>query len=516
MIPAKEEGFIKQRFETLKTFRQSYKDRAIEYSKVTLRYIMPETDDVSSEEMQRDFSSIGADNVNCLANKYMLTLFPPNRSFFKIQANVTDQLAEHIGVSSAEMDVLFTKAEREARWMLEKRHARPTLIDILKHLIITGNALMYYPEQGSTQMYALDQYVVQRSLDGTVTEIITEDKKSLASLDPELRAKIMATLDLSDVDIHKTNVTLYTYIHQDEENPEQVIVEQAVEEFPINEPWVMQKDKNRWVPLVWQRTRREMYGRGLVEDHYGSFWAVSVLSEALVTGAAIIADIKFLVKPGSMLDVASMNAAAAGTYHIGEPDDVTEVSSSKANDLQFIQAIIEKYEKLLGKAFLSLSSQIRDSERTTAEENRLRAQELEQTHAGTFSSLALSMQQSLATLLLDEFDLNLKDSGIEIVIVSGLDAMGRVSDNEKLLQLLNDLAVLNNIPEAVLPVFKFIETIKLLANGRDVDVDKIIKSAQEMQQSQQAEQQAQSQGMAEEQLMQKASPEQLAQSMQGE
>jgi len=361
-----EPGFIKQRYNTLNEKRIPYVDRAKEYSKVTLRYIIPDDEaaDTGTQEFQRDFSSVGADNVNFLANKYMLTLFPPNRSFFKLQLNVSNQTAEHLGVTTAEMDVMMTKAEREARWLLEKKHGRSTLIDIIKHLIVAGNALLYYPEDGNIQMYALDQYVIQRSLDGTITEIVTKDKKSLASLDLDTREAVLAAMDYGDtIDFHKTNVNLYTYIHTNRDNPEEMLVEQAVEGEPINTPFVIKKEKNRWIPLAWQRTRRETYGRGLVEDHYGSLWAIAVLSEAIVTGAAVMSDIKFLVKPGSILDVAEMNAAASGTYHVGEPDDVAPVGIDKARDLQFIQGLIEKYEQHLGKAFLSLSSQMRQAER---------------------------------------------------------------------------------------------------------------------------------------------------------
>jgi len=515
MIPKLEEGYIKQRWASLKETKSPYVDRGEKYSEVSLRYIMPPEGDTSSEEVQRDFSSVGADNVNTLANKYMLTLFPPNKSFFKLQPNITKQTIEHIGITNAEMDVMLTQAEREARWRLEKRHGRPALIDAIKHLIVVGNALVYYPEEGNIQMYALDQYVVNRSMDGTITEIITEDKKSLGSLEKELREEVMSAMDYDpDIDIHKTNVSLYTYIRVDEENTDNLIIEQSVEHAPINEPFSIQKDKNRWIPLVWQQTRREHYGRGLVEDHYGSFWAISVLSEAIVTGAAVMSDIKFTVKPSSMLDVVTLNSAKSGTYHMGEPDDIAAIGTDKAKDLQFIQALIEKYEKLLGKAFLSLSSQIRDSERTTAEENRMRAQELEQAHAGVFSSLCMELQYPLAVLLLDEFDLSLAGSGIDLVVVSGLDAMGRVSDNEKLLQLFNDLSTLNNIPESVLPIFKFIDVVKALANGRDVDVNKIIKTDKELQAEQQAQAQAQEGQMASEEMMKKASAEQLAEGMQ--
>ena len=516
-VQASPQGFIKNRYKKLSQKRSAYLDRAYKYSEVTLRYIMPENDDPSTEEMQRDFSSTGADSVTTLANKYMLALFPANKSFFKLTPNISDRTAEHIGVTPAEMKIQLTRAEREARRKLESRHGRPALIDIIKHLIITGNALLYYPDDGNIQMYPLDQFVVNRTILGEYTEIITEDKKMLDSLDEELRELVMSTLDIEeDADLSSKEVTLYTYIKSNPDNYKQYIVEQAVEDMPINEPFTVLKEKNRWTPLVWNVTRREEYGRGLVEEHYGNLWSLNILSEALVTAAAAICDIKYGVDPSSTFDVAELNNSPTGSYHLGNPESVGEIGGENKADLRFVQEMIDKYERQIGKAFLSISTQIRDSERTTAYENRLRAQELEQAHAGVFSQLALNLQKPLATLLLDEFDITLKDSGIELVVVSGLDAMGRVSENEKILQLFEDLAVLNNVPEQLVSVFRYTDTVRLLANGRDVEVDEIIKSDKELQQEQQARAQAQQNSMAQEQMIKKASPEQLAEGMQGE
>jgi hypothetical protein len=54
-----------------------------------------------------------------------------------------------------------------------------------------------------------------------------------------------------------------------------------------------------------------------VEEHYGSFWTMSILTEALAIGCVTLADIKFLVRPGSLIDIEQLNAAASGTYHFG-------------------------------------------------------------------------------------------------------------------------------------------------------------------------------------------------------
>lgn len=508
----------KNRYNELCTIRQPYLDRAEKYSEVTLRYIMPKNRQDSEtiyEEFMTDFSSVGSDAVNFLSNIYMLTMFPPNRSFFRLQTEENIK-PEDYAMTAANLESALAGAEREARLLLEKRYGRPALQDLFKHLIITGNALLYYPTIGNIQCYALDQYVVARSMDSSVTEVITKDFKSLASLDSELRTRVMAEMDYDTAaDIHKINVALYTHIQIDPMSDNNLVVYQDVESIQVTEPWGLLRSKTRWVPQVWNLTRREPYGRGLVEDHYGDLYSLSVLEEAMTTGAASLLDIKHLVEPASQLDIKRLNEACAGTYHYGSKDDVNTINKGDGKILGEVSKIIERKERSVGKAFLSISTQIRDAERVTAEENRMRAQELEKAHGGVFSTLALNLQRPLATLLMDDLNVSLEGSGIKPIIVSGLDAMGRVSDNEKLLQLFNDLAVMAQLPEAVLARFKFSDLMTFLANGRDIDIRKITLTEQEFQKMQQAAQQQQVDAQAQEELINKAEPEQIAQGMQG-
>lgn len=159
-----------------------------------------------------------------------------------------------------------------------------------------------------------------------------------------------------------------------------------------------------------------------------------------------------------------------------------------------------------------LSSQLRDAERVTAEENRLRAQELNKAHGGVFGNLSLTLQTPFATLLLRDLDVVLKNTGIEPVIMTGLDAMGRASDNEKYLYLFNDLASMNNIPEEFRGWFKGNELLIKLGTGRDVDTS-VIKTNQEYQRDQQAAMNQATEMKGAEALIDKAGPEQLAEGM---
>jgi hypothetical protein len=485
------------RYQTLSTERDKYKRRAQEYAKVTLPYIMPDTEDVSSQELQNDFNSVGAELVNGLANRYTQELFPPTRPFFRLRIDEGERTETQ---DTAKMDALLALGERRARWAFEQRQARPVLLDLLTHCIITGNALLYFPEEAGSKpvMYALDEYVVNRSVSGEVLEIITVDTKAINALDEDIRDEVIASMDIdAEEDLNEKQATIYTYIRRNPDNPDEFLVDQSVENTAVGDPaQSFKKELLPWIPCVWKRTRKEHYGRGLVEDHYGSFWSLSVLTEAMVTGAAVMTDIKYLVRPGSSLDVVAMNNAPTGTYHYGMPDDVNAIQTNKQSDFSFINAIIQDYRRHLGKVFLSVSSQMRDAERVTAEENRIRAMELEQAHGGTFSTFAVTLQTPMALLLLRDIDVDTLGSTIDPVIVTGLDAMGRSAENEKIRYLFDDLSMLDQVPDSVRMRFKESDLMAMLASGRDVEAEKIIKSEEEFQQEQMQRQQQQTQQMA--------------------
>jgi len=146
----------------------------------------------------------------------------------------------------------------------------------------------------------------------------------------------------------------------------------------------------------------------------------------------------------------------------------------------------------------------------------MRAQELETAHGGVFSNYSLTLQKPVANILMRDINVDVKGSAIAPVIVTGLDAMGRTADNEKMLYLFNDLAQLQNVPEALLARFKPAETITLMANGRDVEERNFIMSDEDFQAQQAEAAKAQQAQQATEEMTKKAEPEQIAESLQAQ
>jgi hypothetical protein len=424
------------------------------------------------------------------------------------------QALQQTGTSKASLEELFGTIERNFRYRFETVGSRAVMLDAMKHLIITGNFCLYKAKEGNLQGYALDEFKVLRALDGQLLELITEDKKFIASLDPELRKQVVTAGGYEPDDV-ETIVTLYTYVRRDPENMDTWYVDQSVDSIPVGDQNTYKTDGLRWIPVMWNRTRREMYGRGLVEEHYGSFWTLSILSEALAVGCVSLADIKYLVRPGSLVNIQELNGSASGSYHYGEADDINAISTDRQRDIVMIKDVIADYKRHLAEVFMYLPGTMRDAERVTAEENRLRASSLEKAHGGVYSALADGMQRPYAKLLLWEMEVrNLEADGVKIQITTGLDALSRSAENDKINHWLSDLSQLGAVPEPILGTFKLNEFVKKTAAGRDVDAQSFVMDEQEQAQMQQAAQQQQERAVAGQELAKKAEPEQLAAAMQ--
>ncbi|MCP4852390.1 MAG: phage tail protein, partial [Actinomycetia bacterium] len=192
------------------------------------------------------------------------------------------------------------------------------------------------------------------------------------------------------------------------------------------------------------------------------------------------------------------NEAPSGTYVAGRIEDISYLQLEKLTDFSFVNNMMEIYSRRIGQGFLLNTAVTRDAERVTAEEIRLQANELESSLGGVYSRLAEEMQQPLARQLIRQLDSQL--AKIEPVILTGVESLSRNSEHEQIMGYLNDLTILNNVPEMMLADLKLPAVAQMLATNRGLDTDVFMKSAEEKQ----AEQQAAQQQAAQSQLMQSA------------
>jgi hypothetical protein len=490
LLPQNDE--LDKRWSSLESRKGTLHERNERYSRWTLPYLYPINQE-GAEELDTDLDSIGARATNHLGNKLVETLFPSYRPFIKLELDddlLTD--LEQAGVPLADIDKALVRGEKRSIKQLDKMGHRTAATTACKYLVVTGNALMYYPD-GKAQVYNTRDYCVVRDLSGTVIEIITRDCKAFETFKQEVQDKLRQSSDNKDYE-SETKVTLYTQIKLEDNG--KFHVKQAADKVSLDTPDNQYARKDLpWIPLSWNLVRGEDYGRGMVEDYRGAFAACDVLSQALIEGVISAATLKFLVNPASMVDVAEMNKSPNGSYHSGRDGDVTAVKSDKHLDFQQVRQVLEDYHRQIGQAFLLHSEVTRDAERVTTVEIRKDAQELEMAFGGIYSRFTEDWQEPVAGILLSRQNIQLGDDTIYPTIVTGLDTLSRMGDLDNYRMFVDDLSMVNALPEAVQAYLKINPLMTWVGNNRGVDYSKFVKTEEEVQQEMAEQQQQQQQLM---------------------
>jgi hypothetical protein len=242
-------------------------------------------------------------------------------------------------------------------------------------------------------------------------------------------------------------------------------------------------------------TDGEAYGRGRVEEYLGDLRSLEALMQALVEGSAVAAKVIFTVSPSSTTKPQSLAAAGNGAIVQGRPDDIAVVQVGKTADFKTAMEVASTIERRLSEAFLVMN--VRQSERTTAEEVRMTQMELEAQLGGLFSLLTVEF---LVPYLNRKLNVMQKANEIPRIpkdlvrptIVAGINALGRGQDRESLGQFFTMIAQTFG-PEALQQFLNPDEAIKRLAAAQGIDVLNLVKSMQAIQEEKQQQFQQQQQ-----------------------
>ena len=495
----------RDRYSQLTRGRTQFLHTAVECSRLTLPYLVQE--DLSSrpehQKLHTPWQSVGAKSVVNLAAKLMLALIPPQTTFFKLQIR-DDKLGEEIAPEvKSELDLAFSKLERMVMDYINASSDRVVVHQALKHLIVSGNALIFMGKEG-LKNYPLNRYVVNRDGNGYVCEIVTKELISRKMLELDLPESLPNSPgdDGYSTGSKDQDVEVYTYVRQDENSGRWVWHQEAFDKIIPGSRSTAPKNTSPWLVLRFNTVDGEDYGRGRVEEFLGDIRSLEGLSQALVEGSAAASKVVFLVSPSSTTKPKTIADAGNGAIVQGRPDDVGVIQVGKTADFRTAAEQMQNLERRISEAFLVL--QVRQSERTTAEEVRLTQMELEQQLGGLFSLLTVEflvpyLNRTLHILQRTNQLPKIPKDLVRPEIVAGVNALGRGQDQQSLVSFITTIA--NTMgPEVMAKFLDASEYIKRLAAAQGIDVLNLVKSAETMEQ----EKQAQMQQMQQQALVQQA------------
>jgi hypothetical protein len=374
------------------------------------------------------------------------------------------------------------------------------VFEALKHLIVAGNVLTYLPKKGTMRVFPLTNFVCKRDASGNIVEIVIEETIHPTYLDGDTLERISQFEDYKPDE----ECELYTHIYKlnDKEfytcqEVKGVKIESSQGTYPI--------DSLPYQALRMVRVDNEDYGRGYVEEFLGDLKSLEGLSQSLVESAAASSKVVFMVRPNSVTRKKDLANTRNGDIITGSGDDVAVLQAQKQYDLQVVERSIAKLEERLSYAFLLNTAIQRDAERVTAQEIRYMAQQLETAMGGIYSLLSQEFQLPLVTILMKRMSQaneipSLPKNSVKPTIITGVEALGRGNDLQKLREFVAEIANLAQVNPAVVQSLNAQDLIKRIATGLGIDTEGLVKSDEELAQ----EQSAQEDAMQNQQMMQMA------------
>jgi hypothetical protein len=482
------------KYSKAESYRRTFLDRARECAELTIPSLLPKDGHSSASRLPTPWQGIGARGVNNLASKLLLALLPPNAPFFRLSIDdfTLEKLTQQEGMR-AKVEEGLNRIERSVMNEIESNAIRVGGFEALKQLLVTGNVLVYLPNEGGVRVFRLDRYVVKRDPMGNVLEIITKESVSRSTLPEDIQTALFEQDLESKAEGEKAgsdqdNLDMYTHIYRDGKKW-QVYQEIKGKKIPGTEG-SYPLDKSPWIPVRFTKIDGEDYGRGYVEEYLGDLKSLEGLSQAIVEGSAAAAKVLFMVNPNGVTDMAQLAQSDNGAFVEGVQNDVSTLQLQKFNDFRVALETVNTINERLSFAFLLNSAVQRSGERVTAEEIRYMANELEAALGGIYSILSQEFQLPLVKRIMFQMERakklpTLPEGTVEPVIVTGMEALGRGNDLARLDQF---IMVAQQIPDAASRI-NWSDYMTRRGTALGIDMKGLVKSDEEVAQEQQQAQQ---------------------------
>ena len=489
-------------YKNMEQDREPYLTKAKEAARYTIPSLLKDKHNGSQvQTYEQPNQSIGADGVNNLAAKVTLAMLPPNQPFFKFHIDAADlkKIATEAGQNPDTFETEVNRGLAMTEQLLvdfnEKNGDRICLGEAMKHLYIAGNVFLVHVPKLGLKYYPLNRYVVRRDYCGNVLKAITTETIGFYALPKEIQGAVLEQLKIKEKTeevkkLEEKELTLYTCYRRRDKH---WITYQEVEgiEIPRSEG-KYPEEACPFMALRYTRIDGESYGRGLIEEYIGDISYLDVLSKSIKEASLAAAKCIALVNPAGQTNIKQLAKTKNGGFCAGKADDVTMLQANKYYDLKTAKEEKDGLERRLNRIFIMKAAIQRDAERVTAEEIREMARDLEEALGNHYSIMSKEFQ--LAYIRIGFFHLRkekknqlpdlIKDKSVKLTVTTGLEALGRGSD-------LNKLTTFAQIMQQFAPMaqlgMKLDVVAGRVANSLNLDITGVMATQEELAAQQQAQ-----------------------------
>lgn len=488
------EKTIEERFRVLDSLRTAKLDRARGCAALTLPELLPPQGWSESEQLDPPYSSIPARGVNALASRMMSALLPLNDlPFFKFGTPG----GEAVPLEAQEfLEGLAFQLHKK----LMSKNVRESVYQALQQLLVLGDTLIILEDDMIFRTCRLDHFVTRRDFKGEVIEIIYLEHVAKSHSESAFDAASSSYGTYSSNVAKKGYDCIFHRLCWMEEKKHWTVASEMNGEIVSEGIYKV----SPVIPLRWQSITGENYGRSHVECNIGDIKSLESYTASLIEGLAAGSSFWMGVDPSGITALDDIASQPNGTWVAARSQDVFTLSPSATMNpqIQVTSTAVERMRQEVGRSFLMSGAAIPQGDRVTATAVRMVGQELEQVLGGVFSSIARDLLEPIVKrtfyLMVDkeEVDPRLKEQFeseegvLDIDIVTGLQALSRESDRERLMQMGE---MVRNLPPEAIQNFRWDAYASALITSLGFDPRNWVRSQEEIAQEQAAAAQAQQQ-----------------------
>ncbi len=452
---------LKSQFADADAARINILERARICARLTHPDMLPQLNTTPDMTLESSFQSLGSDGLSNVTSKITTAIFHPPWFRFKPSAKVI--VAANNGILSRDVFDAFGKRlhdrELQIQSQFEKTKLNTKFRTSFEHTLGVGNSLTLSGGEDGDYWYKnfrMDHYVQKRGGNGNILWGITKEMK-----DP---------MELSDEDISKAGLGSRQELEKKEgEQRNQELYTKWIRES--DGKWLIQQEMNdkiiRWsiepvnpyLALGYIEMAGEDWSRGFVEGLLGDLLSFDTHMRSLLdwgVNASKITPVIDDANSGGMVPKDLTRASGVvveGRVIDGDVQGVAFLATKMQGEIRVVAEIAANLENRLSKQFLLEIQGQRDAERVTATEIIRDARQLEGALGAIYSEVSEGQRQLLDRMMYQmERDGLLEplpegfEEAVDVEILTGLSALGRQKELEKLASAVQMLSV---FPEAM-------------------------------------------------------------------
>jgi hypothetical protein len=451
----------------------------------------------------------------------LLALFPPGVPWFKLKPasrykydpevdpETLQSFAELLSLHEYIVMGKLDRTDGQSKTRSKRAGFRSRMRTAISQLLICGDVLLQLTDRYTLKVHRLDNYVTFRDTSGDVMYHIIQEMIDPIALTPNQMEKCNLDKDeLLSKPVEQRMEKLYTRVSW-QHHSRSWLVEQECNEHIILENV---EPVSPFFAVPFELAPAAHYGNGLCQANIGDIRSFNELTERTLDFAALASKFLFALDHNSQVSPRELTKPSGSVIQArvmnGQITDVGLLRADRLSDFNVVQTVRESIRKDLSTTMLMEGESTPRGDRVTAYQVQRVAMELEGALGGVYAPIADSLQVPLIERVLYQLrrdgDLpDLPDESMEIEAVTGIMALSRESDQNKLMTLMQTISQLG--PES-LGRINYGVLMELMMRQSGIYEPGLVKTDEEVKQEREEAMQKQQDAAMQQQVMSAAGP----------